>query len=373
MNITRHVLIGSGLMLMAGQAFAQTGLNFESEDGQYSMQVQGRLQVDGALFDEDVSDFDNDVEFRRARLTFKGTVHSDWTYAAQLEFSGDAVEKKDLYIGHKPSGIMIGQFLQPSSLSRLISSKYLTLMERSSVVESLATGRRSGLGWKRASDDWTVFAAIYDSETDGGNEEPGYGVRATWAPINADSQVFHLGATLVSEGAKDEDTESSRFRSRIEANLGNHLIDTGTLSDVDRVNKVGIEAAWVNGPLSLQSEYMMANVSRDAGLGDVDLDGYYLMGSYFLTSESRPYKKGVFSRITPRSEGGAWELAARYSHTNLSDGVIEGGESDVITLGVNYHPHKHVRFMANYVMADTERAGISDNPSVFQIRAHIDF
>lgn len=371
--ITSRQILLSCTLLLGSQCWAQTGLNFESEDGQSSMTLNGRIQIDGALFDEDASEIDNDVEFRRARLTVKGKVHGDWTYATQLEFSGDDVDKKDLYIGHTPSGIRIGQFYQPTSLSQMISSKYLTLMERASVIESLATGRRLGVGWNHNAADWTVFASAYDSETDGGNQAPGFGVRTTWTPIRDEGRLLHLGATLISEGPGDDDTDSSRFRSRPESHLANRLIDTGTLSDVDRVNKVGIEAAWVQGPWSLQSEYLRADVSRDAGFADVELDGYYLMGSYFLTGESRPYKNGVFTRVTPRGDRGAWELAARYAHTNLNDGLIEGGESDVITLGVNYYPHKHVRFMANYVMADTERAGISDDPNVFQIRAQIDF
>ncbi len=362
-------------IFMTTGVMAQPNLSYESEDGDYSMAIHGRIQLDGAYFDEDATEIDNDTEFRRARIAIEGVMHSNWKYKAQFDFAGDDVATKDLYVQHKPSGVIFGQFNQPTGLSLLTSSKYITFLERPTVVEGLVSGRRIGVGWKHNAPDYTLFASIYDHETDGKDQAPGYGVRATWLPMKSENSLIHLGATLVSEGPTNDSADTSRFRSRPEAHLANRLVDTGNLADIDRTNKVGVEFAWLNGPWSAQSEYYKVDVSRDNGLPDADFEGYYVFGSYFLgNSGSRTYKKGSFGRssINDASKG-AWEIAARYSHLDLNDGDIQGGELDTITLGLNYYPHKHIRFMANYIMADSEKAGIDDDPNVFQIRAAIDW
>ena len=68
----------------------------------------------------------------------------------------------------------------------------------------------------------------------------------------------------------------------------------------------------------------------------------------------------------------------RYSTIDLSDGAIEGGEEDNLTIGLNWYVNPHVRFMFNYVRADadptsSDLTGEDDEPNVFQTRAQIDF
>jgi phosphate-selective porin OprO/OprP len=61
-----------------------------------------------------------------------------------------------------------------------------------------------------------------------------------------------------------------------------------------------------------------------------------------LTGEQRAYREATHSlgrlavsRPTLGSGGpGAWELAARYSHTDLSDGYVDGGVMNNFTLGL---------------------------------------
>ena len=154
------------------------------------------------------------------------------------------------------------------------------------------------------------------------------------------------------------------------------FMDTGAFAG-DRVDLVGLEAAWVNGPLSVQSEYMKAYADR-TGASDVDFDGYYVQASYFLTGEHRNYKtsEGAFSRIKPKKnygkEGGlgAWEVAARYSGLDLNDSDIAGGRLNDITTGLNWYLNPNTRIMWNYVYADKNDVGQAD---MLMMRLQFDF
>ena len=134
---------------------------------------------------------------------------------------------------------------------------------------------------------------------------------------------------------------------------------------------------------------MQMDLSRDSGFQDVDFDGWYAYGSWFLTGESRPYKKGAFGRVKPKhplGKGGmgAWELGLRYSELDLSDwdDVASGigapgshaGKLESVTLGLNWYATDNVRFMLNYVAEDASYgAGVSDEPQALQFRAQIDW
>ncbi|MEE3199405.1 MAG: porin, partial [Planctomycetota bacterium] len=130
----------------------------------------------------------------------------------------------------------------------------------------------------------------------------------------------------------------------------------GTVAGADGEFRYGVEAAYVNGAFSLQGEFMGSSVSAD---DNVSYTGWYVMGSYFLTGESRPYdsKRGIFKRVKPAKEfawgesWGATELAARYGSVNYSD-FVGGVTLDDLTVGVNIYHNPVFRTMLNYVYSD---------------------
>ena len=366
-------------------------VKISSDDGKFETILGGRLQVDASWYDQDNVDLGgNGTEFRRARLFVEGTMYDVWGYKAQYDFAGNETTMKDAYISYSgyPAKLKIGQFKQPFGLEELTSSKYITFIERSLPTEAFATSRRIGAGASYAADHYTWAASLYGREegddTQGdGDEGWGVGARLTWAPWNEKTRVLHFGAAGAWENPNDN---AMRFRARPEWHRANtRLVDTSDIPDPDTFTRYGLEAATVLGPFSLQGEYMGVNTSSDS-VSDADFTGWYAYGSWFLTGESRKYKKGAFSRVTPKStvgKGGmgAWELAARYSTLDLQDGDTSGGREENYTLGVNWYATKYVRFMANYVHADAERlrSGLitpaydDDSPDIYEIRAQIDF
>jgi len=366
-------------------------LQFEDPNGDWQWRIGGRIMVDAAAYDEDQVDLGSGAEIRRARLYMSGKWLKAWAFKLQYEFANtdDPIDGiRDAYIqylGFKPTNLTIGNYKEPFSLEELTSSKYITFMERA-LPNALVPGRALGFGFHTYGDKWTLATGIFgegvdtDVETDDGREgSSGLGLtgRVTFSPIHEDARAIHLGLSLSSRSTND--VEKVRFRARPESHVTNtRLIDTGTL-DADTISRIGVAAAGTWGPFSLQGEYLAAEVERAiAGKSDVDFDGFYIQGSYFLTGESRPYnfKKGVFDGIKPKSvvgKGGrgAWEIAARFSNLNLSDGDINGGEQDDFTLGLNWYPTRNLRFMANYIkVLDVDGGDFNgDEPSVFQVRA----
>lgn len=381
-------------MISTNPAIAE--IKIASDDGKFETTLGGRIQVDAWSMDKD--DFDDvngksGTEFRRARVFVKGKMYDNWTYKGQYDFADNSTTIKDAWIGYNgfdAFNIKIGQFKQPMGLEELTSSKYITFMERAMATEAFATSRRIGLGIYDHSTHFSWAVSAYgqeegDNTEDGGSEGYGAGARLAWAPWNEKGKLLHLGVS----GAYEEQNDSElRFRSRMEAHgVDTRYLNTDFIPKPDTTSKLGLEAATVYGPFSLQGEYYFVSADSDqANFDEPDYNGGYIFGSWFITGESRKYKKGAFSRVTPETTvgkggRGAWELAARYSYVDLEDGDTKGGEQSNITVGLNWYATKYVRFMANYVYVDadpisTKTAGVDnveDEPSIYQMRAQIDF
>ena len=135
------------------------------------------------------------------------------------------------------------------------------------------------------------------------------------------------------------------------------------------------------GPLSLQGEYRRADFDAgDAGTpSDVDVEGSYIQASYILTGESRGYKgkAGKFDKVKPKGPMGAWELVAKYEDGELDIKTeAEETEYELLTLGLNWYANKNVKFMLNYLDADTDhanKAGDEDGGQAMSFRAQYVF
>lgn len=368
-----------------------SGLKVESQDGDFKFQVGGRVMVDAAVYDKDKTSLGTGAEIRRARLFAKGTVYNDWFYKAQIDFAGDDVSLKDMYMGYKGFDnfkITAGNHKEPFSLEELTSSKYITFMERG-LPNAFSPGRDVGISVATNGDRWGARAGYFFDgvENDNSPDSQGWGVtgRLHFAPVMDNGNIVHVGASASYRGDGEDEV---RFRARPESHVtSTRLVDTGTISDYSNQTLLGAEAAAVFGPFSLQGEYIQTSVDVDGPGSDPDFSGWYVFASYFLTGEHRPYKasSGTFGRVKPKSivgKGGhgAWELAGRYSSIDLQDSGIGGGEEDNITVGLNWYATPNIRFMANYVRASTDptsevryaTAGDED-ANIFQLRGQVDF
>jgi phosphate-selective porin OprO/OprP len=371
------------------RVYWKEGLNLATLDGDFKLKIGGRLQTDWLWSSEDdaiksdVGEQEDGVEVRRARLYFSGLIYDNIEYKLQFDFAGGEAVLKDAYLclTDFPLGeLWMGHFKEPFSLDELTSSKYITFMERA-LPNIFAPGRNMGFMLHNTCPEerMTTAIGVFRSTDDYGEDvdDGGYNItgRVTALPIyeNKGANLLHLGAAYSYRNPDD----SIQYRQRPETHLTDRFVDTGSLAG-DQVDLVGLEAAWVNGPLSLQGEYMMADADRLGGGSDVEFDGYYVQASYFLTGEHRNYKtsEGAFSRIKPKenysAEGGsgAWEVKARYSGLDLSDSDITVGELNNISAGLNWYLNPNTKIMWDYVHADKDDVGQAD---MLMMRLQFDF
>ena len=331
----------------------------------------GRLHVDYAHHDSAVAQFDDKALVRRAEFGLRGEFGSHWSAKIVYDFARGG-SFKDIYLryrGWDRTKLTLGQFKVPFGLEQLTSDNDITFMERALPTEAFKLSRRKAIGLQSSDANYTWEAMGFGSsvEGEGGN---GAAARFTFNPIKEGDILVHVGLAALTQRPKDAVNIGAR-QEALPTDI--RLVRTGQIGTVTRMNQLGVEAAWKEGPFSIQSEWMQTRLSRRSSEPDVSFHGWYVAGNWVLSGESRGYQDGVFKSVVPVGKAGAWELAVRYSRISLNGGQIRGGKEDNVTFGLNWYFNEHLRLMADYVMVNSDRRGVSDNPNILDVRAQIAF
>lgn len=377
----------TALGIAAGMGVAGISQAFAYPD----FEVRGRLHLDAGFYDEDNVQFDDGFNNRRARIGVGGDLDENWDFRIETNVAeggsgaADYRLRRSLDVGR----LTIGQTKVPQGLNQLTSSNNITFIERASPQNIIPDSRRLGFFYDVSEDMFTFQSALFGrslGDREDGDMPLGAAARGVFNPAIGDGQLVHLGASVVYEDFdSDSDYTDLSFSDRPEGrgDPSVRLIDTGEFEIIaDSTLKYGLELAYQAGPFSAEAEYINVDVDRDNG-NDVSFDGYHVQASYVLTGESRSYSGGNFGGITPQGPGGAWEVAARFSHMDLNDEDIRGGEQDSITLGLNYYYSSNLRFMGNVVFTDvkdsdavlelTDGETDQDSPTTFLARMQYSF
>lgn len=365
------------------------GLQASTYDGKFAFKLGGVFASDLAIYDENKNPLGNGTEIRSARIEMEGTLYSDWDYEFSVDFAQAEVEVKDAFLSYKglrSLEFQVGQFKAPFSLEEMGSRKHLTFMERA-LPNEFVPDRRMGAAVRYRSSLWTVAAGIFgeafgEDVEDEGDEGWATSGRFTFAPIQSDKRLFHIGASAAYMVPNAE--KEIRLRTGPESHLTEvTYLNTGRIRDVRHQVSYGIESAIIYGPFSLQWEYMHASLNLEEETDAPSFQGGYVFASWMLTGESRNYKpgRGAFGRIKPDRTYGALELAVRYSVLDLnSRPLVLGGREDNITVACNWHLNRNIRLMTNYVLFNNDlhandRGDLDedDDAGVFQARVQVDF
>jgi phosphate-selective porin OprO/OprP len=360
-----------------------------------------RIEVDAATFATTgtLSGFDSGVDLRRARVTARG----DSIFVVPFRYSFDigyvpgrfTISQANVSIPDIPyvGTLKVGQFQPAQGLQVITSSWDIAFMEPAAPLQAIAPASEFGAQisntYREGRGTWTLGVYRNNSgDKEYGNLSEGYSNlvgRLTWLAIDgvdrdgaASNRYLHLGLSVdLQYGGGGQ----IRYRSRPESYIAPYVIDTGAI-DADKAATYGLEAAWVNGPFSVQAEVLRSTIGEQGG-STLNFSGAYVQGSWYLTGESRPYNReaGAFRRLVPHQsfafgpEGGwgALELSVRASYTDLSDQAIRGGRLGMIMSSLNWYPQQHLTWMLD-VGVGTVRGGASNgNLAIVQTRIGINF
>jgi phosphate-selective porin OprO and OprP len=366
------------------------GIRFETVNGEVKGKLGGLIQwdtsflsLDDSLEDAGFDDSDG-TEFRRARLSIEMELWKVYVMKAQYDFVDQIAAIKDLYIGRKDvigdADLLLGHFKEPLSIGQLTSDSYTTFVERA-LTDLYAPSRNNGimLSDSLAGDsvNWAI-GGFKDTDDGGVNaQDGGFAVtaRVSGSPVYKEdgSTIVHLGV-----GYTQRDVSDLQLRTRPEVHISDRLLDTGVLA-TENFGVGNVELAGVFGPIHATGEYFTSSADGADGNPDFDSDGFYVEAGYFITGETRPYRRaaGVFDRLSPLenySDGGsgALEVAARYSSLDLTDGTIVGGEEDNVTLAFNWYLNPNLRAGINYVTGNVDLGGALDDEDVSALLTRIE-
>lgn len=369
------------------------GLEVATTDKEFSFKVGGRLQADYSSFDGFYTkngDAADAAYFRRAFLELGGVAYGDWAWQINYDFSHNSGNADDGYFdeasiaynGFKPVSIKVGRFDPEFGLEKATSSKWVTAQERNAAYDMVgwANGSENGMGIQvsgSAMDSLYGSAGLFAKDT---NDEDGesvkqFNLRGVFAPMHEAGNVLHIGVNYAQRDLNNVENYDASVKSRLgmrgvstkggndAGTNGNRLLLGGDEGNWGDDKAFGIEAAAAFGPLSIQGEYITRTLdSKDAGVDDLEGDGYYAQVAYTLTGEARGYKLGKFDAIKPANKAiGAWEVFYRYDHLSMEDDNVgidasKDVEGKVHNLGVNWYVNDAVKLSGVYVKSSVDNA-----------------
>ena len=362
------------------------GLSFESGDGKFKAQINGRVHADYRFFNYDEGKNNTELtqgnsiknanvpdtyDIRRARLGFKASFKDYYEGEVVADLSSDKAKLDVASINvawWKPVQFRFGKFKMPMNLEELTSSNNIDYMERS-FVNQLAPGKETGAMIHGSPFTGVTYALATSNGVKDGNAETDARedgsdtigrITANFAEIMGNkNMIIHTGAAFskgdTPEGTigYDGSTEAKGAKFFSAPVLTNAIT---SFTGIERT-RVGAEGALAYGPFKVQSEWMKLNnkfstfkvdrVGDDLINYDLDTKNWYAEAMWTLTGEAYAdnYKNGAFGALKPAKDfnpnnfsGGLWEVGVRYSEFDASDynsnGIGKGeGTADALVAG----------------------------------------
>jgi phosphate-selective porin OprO/OprP len=403
------------------------GLSFESGDGKFKAQINGRVHTDFRTFNHNEGKNNTTLtagdaianvtsgatsdsfEVRRSRLGFKAAYkdYYEGEVVADLTDASALIDVASLNIAWwKQAQFKMGIFKMPMNLEELTSSNNIDFMERS-FVNGLAPGKEVGAMLHGTPFTGATYALAFSNgngktrETDmreDGKDILGR-VTTNFAEIMGNKDmVMHTGASfskgdqLLSTSATAVGFGSARTEGRGATFMTGPSVTGATNTNLERT-RVGVEVAVARGPFKVQAEWMKLNNQFETVTRSYDLDtkAWYAEALWTLSGEAYAdnYKNGAFGALKPSKDfdpttfkGGIWELGVRFSQFDASDyntagvGQSNGTDTAITTktkgfakadsyvVGLKFLPTANTKLMLNFIKTDFNDVIGSTTPGV---------
>ncbi len=318
----------------------EKGILVSAKQGK-KVEISGYVQGDAHFGDSLLRTPDNTAEIRRARLAVSGQIVDDVKYKLMVDATGDDIlrDAEISYVKFPAASVTVGQFKAPFGQEELTSSSRIHTIERSVVSNAITPTRQIG-------------AMLHGELFNGFLEYSGGAFNGNGLNTKNDDNDFMYVGRLAVNPYKGE-LAGKPAHLQLAGDIGTSEDTSATLSGLgfskfkgDR-DFYGLDGMFSWGALTLRGEYLLAELefeglpatetTKAVPAKDSDVDGYYVLGSYFLH---------------PR-----WELVTKWEEFS-GDSVKE---FEAITGGLNYYFHdwtdrklSPTRLMVNYVHGERE-------------------
>jgi len=350
----------------------------------FRFQADGTMATPSDQLEASLGGMSDTANFRRLRLFGEGILGTMY-FRTECDFAEDAGFKTAYFEGREGGleiwDVLLGKFRygyfdEPFSLEQSVSTFDTTFVEVSLPTHAIAPGTNVGAMVYDASKNrrftWAVGAFSWGRENDDNASTSTLSItgRLGFRPVryNDGHTMLHLGASFSS---RNPDGDDERYRVRPEARFVPYFADTGDIPSTSNL-LTGLEAAWKSGSWWAQAEWIQSRLESSEA-GDPRFYGFALQAGTFLTGHSRPWDDlfGVWGRLRPehpyrggnpfkKANGGAWEVAARYSTVDLTDGTVAGGVVRDFTAGINWYVSTTSKFQFNWVQSRIEDSGYAN-------------
>lgn len=344
------------------------GFSLRSSEGDYELKLRGIVHADyrTGLDDEKGRVLDTFL-LRRARLLVEGKTAGIYSFRLMPEWSEGRPQLLDFYADIRPReaiGVRVGKFKSPVGLERLQSAQDLTFIERA-YPTSLVPNRDVGIlvvgsfrgGTLEYSGGFVNGSADgASSDTDATDAKDVVG-RVFTRPF-AKSEAARTGDLGLGVGVSfgDQAGTPSVYRSPGQATI---------LSYADKVvldesrTRISPQGYYYRGPFALLAEYatVQQHIKKDAVRTEVKTNAWQVAASVALTGESESFRSiNPKHPVDAKGGSGAVELAARYTVLETDDAAFDDGlldraksveEAKTVTVGVNWHLQKSVKFQVD--------------------------
>jgi phosphate-selective porin OprO/OprP len=359
------------------------GFFVQSSDGTMRFTLEGLLQVRGTFFESGLEDRPSSFDLERMRLEFGGEFYDRYLFHLEPKFTESEVELEEAWIGADLSEtgprLMLGRMKEPFSLEEMLPRKHFDF-PTFSILNQFVPAEDNGATLLGGSLDapFEYGLAVYNGtggeDQNNGKDAAARFVARPWAEREgAALQRLQFGAAAT-YGREEEDLAGTELLTEAKAPFLS--FEPGARADGERV-RLGLEAAWLSGPLALSAEVIEVKEDLAGAGGDVQstTSGWYASASWVLTGETKSFRgvKPEHPWIPGKDSGlGALQLALRYSELTLDENLLAGGlvafnafPDSVRTwdAGLNWYSTAHTTVMLHVLYTDYEESIVIDGDS----------
>ena len=340
------------------------------------------------------------TEFRAQRIVLSGNLlffKRPWRYMISGNYNGmDAPQGSGAFsvidlsveipFGKNGGWLTLGKQKEGVGHEYVAPGSQLTYTERGSGEPPLIKQRNIGIRYSNSilKNRLTYTLGVFNSWLEKGNNnsfaDNGMQVtsRVTALPVYTSARDFmHVGIGYRYTGAPGG---KLNYKAKPEVNTAPSFINTGAF-DAVAANTLMLEYIAVKGPVAIVTEYMNAFVSSKAA-GNPGFNYWQVGGSWFITGENRNYnlQTGNLGKLIPKKNfkfrkgggPGAFEIGARYTQSDFTNGNIDGGKFGRFTTAFSWFPNAHFRYEINYGIGKLDKAGLVGNANFLQMRAQFE-